>query len=118
MKIIRVHHAPDGQTHFEDIDWPEIPTPSGAYVRTETRSAGITMFAIQPPGYYADWHPAPSRRLVIMISGAAEVGVSDGETRLINAGDVILFEDIDGPGHTMRVVGDQDRVALHVSLEE
>jgi uncharacterized cupin superfamily protein len=52
-----------------------------------------------------------------MVSGAAEVSVSDGETRTINAGDVVLFEDIDGPGHTMRVIGNVDRVALHVSLE-
>jgi quercetin dioxygenase-like cupin family protein len=118
MKITRVHHGSDGQTHFEDIDWAETPTPSGAYTRTDTRTAGITMFAIQPPGYYADWHPAPSRRLVIMISGAAEVGVSDGETRTLGAGDIILFEDIDGPGHTMKVLGDVDRVAMHVSLEE
>lgn len=117
MKIIRVHHGPDGQTHFEDVEWAETPTPSGAYVRTDTRQAGITMFAIQPPGFFADWHPAPSRRLVTMVSGAAEVGVSDGETRTINAGDVVLFEDVDGPGHTMRVIGEADRVALHVSLE-
>jgi uncharacterized cupin superfamily protein len=52
-----------------------------------------------------------------MVSGAAEVGVSDGEMRTINSGDVVLFEDVDGPGHTMRVIGDVDRVALHVSLE-
>ena len=117
MKMTRVYHGTDGQTHFKDIDWTTTPTAGGAYMRTDTRQAGITMFAIQPPGFFADWHPAPSRRLVIMVSGAAEVGVSDGETRSINAGDVILFEDIDGPGHTMRVIGNEDRVALNVSLE-
>jgi uncharacterized cupin superfamily protein len=53
-----------------------------------------------------------------MVSGAAEVSVSDGETRTINTGDVILFEDVHGPGHTMRVIGDVDRVALHVSLQD
>jgi quercetin dioxygenase-like cupin family protein len=118
MKIIRVHHGIDGHSHFEDIEWATTPIPSGAYVRTDTRLAGITMFAIQPPGFFADWHPAPSRRLVTMVSGAAEVSVSDGATRTINAGDIILFEDVDGPGHTMRVIGNVDRVALHVSLKD
>jgi quercetin dioxygenase-like cupin family protein len=118
MNIIRVHHGSDGQTHFEDIEWATTPTPSGAYVRTDTRKAGITMFAIQPPGFFADWHSAPSRRLVTMISGAAEINVSDGESRTVNVGNVILFEDVDGPGHTMRVIGNEDRVALHVSLDD
>ena len=53
-----------------------------------------------------------------MISGAAEINVSDGESRTVNVGNVILFEDIDGPGHTMRVIGNEDRVALHVSLDD
>lgn len=118
MLIIRVHLGSDGQTHFEDIEWATTPTPNGAYVRTDIRKAGVTMFAIQPPGFFADWHPAPSRRLVTMVSGVAEIGVSDGETRKVNSGDVILFEDVDGPGHTMRVIGNADRIALHVSLGE
>jgi quercetin dioxygenase-like cupin family protein len=118
MKITRVYLGSDNQSHFEDVDWPEATVPDGTYTRTETRQASTTMFATQPPGFFADWHPAPSRRLFTMISGRAEVGVSDGETRVINGGDVILFEDVTSPGHTMRVVGDQPRVALHVSLAD
>ena len=30
----------------------------------------------------------------------------------------VLFEDVTGPGHTMRVMGDEPRVAQHVSLED
>ena len=118
MKITHVYHGSDDQTHFEEIDWIETPTQDASYTRTEMRNAGITMFAIQPAGYFADWHPAPGRRLVTMISGSAEVGVSDGEKRTIGPGDVILFEDQTGPGHTLRVLGSEPRVALHVSLAD
>lgn len=116
MKVIRVHLGDDGETHFQDVEWPEHPTPDGAFTRTDILKAGETNFATQPPGFFADFHPAPSRRLVTVVSGSAEVTVSDGETRVLRAGDVVLFEDVTGPGHTMRTLGDEPRVALHVSL--
>jgi quercetin dioxygenase-like cupin family protein len=118
MKIIRVYHGDDGESHFQDIDLPTQPVANGTYERTEMRPAGETMFAIQPPGFFADWHPAPSRRFFVMVSGSAEVQVSDGEKRTLKGGDVVLFEDVDGPGHTMRVLGDEPRIGLHVSLRE
>jgi quercetin dioxygenase-like cupin family protein len=117
MKIIRVYYGDDGQTHFEDVELETHRVEGPGFSRTEVLAAGETNFAIQPPGYFADWHPAPSRRYVTIVSGSAEIGVSDGETRSAVPGDVILFEDVTGPGHTMRVLGDEPRVALHVSLE-
>jgi len=54
MKITHVYHGSDDQTHFEEIDWIETPTQDASYTRTEMRNAGITMFAIQPAGYFAD----------------------------------------------------------------
>ena len=116
MKAIRVSADNDGETHFEDVDLPTHSVANGTYVRTETLPAAETMFAIQEPGFFADWHPAPTKRIFVMVSGSAEVGVSDGEVRTIKQGDVILFEDVTGKGHTMRVIGDVPRVGMHVSL--
>ena len=116
MKAIRVYDGNDGETHFEDVDLPTHAVANGTYERTETLAAAETMFAIQPPGFFADWHPAPTRRIFMMVSGSAEVEVSDGEKRTLAQGDVVLFEDVTGKGHTMRVIGDQPRVGLHVSL--
>ena len=116
MKIIRVYLGGDGQTHFEDVEWEERLTGDRAFARTDALRAGEANFAIQPPGFFANFHPAPSRRLFVMVSGSAEVTVSDGEARVIEAAGVVLFEDVSGPGHTMRVLGDAPRVALHVTL--
>lgn len=117
MKAIRVYSGDDGETHFEDIDLPTHPVANGTYVRTEMLAAAETMFAIQEPGFFADWHPAPTCRIFVLVSGSAEIGVSDGEMRTIEQGGVILFEDVAGKGHTMRVIGDVPRVGMHVSLE-
>jgi quercetin dioxygenase-like cupin family protein len=117
MNVIRVYCGDDGVTHFEDVDWPMAPTSVEGYDRSAELSAVLTMFASQPPGYFADWHPAPSRRLFVLISGSAEIGVSDGTTRRLAPGDVALLEDVAGPGHTMRVLGDTPRMAMHVTLE-
>ncbi|MDA1035677.1 MAG: hypothetical protein O3B65_02200 [Chloroflexi bacterium] len=116
MKAIRVYADTQGETHFEDVDLPTHAVANGTYVRTETRAAAETMFAIQPPGFFADWHPAPTNRIFVMVSGSAEVEVSDGEMRTLTLGDVVLFEDVTGKGHTMRVIGDDPRVGMHVSL--
>ena len=118
MRIIRVYHGDDGETHFEDVALETHRVEGPGFSRTRAFAADEANFAVQPPGFFADWHPAPSRRLFTMVAGSAEVGVSDGETRVIRTGDVILFEDVTGPGHTMRVLGNEPRVALHVRLTE
>lgn len=116
MKIVHVYCGADGQTHFEDIEWEETLREDGMITRTAMRKTDETMFATQAPGTFIDWHTAPGHRLVTMVSGTAEVGVSDGEKRIVRQGDVLLFEDTIGPGHTMRVLGNEPRVALHVNL--
>ena len=117
MRLIRVFEGNDGETHFEDIEWEETPTPSGKYVRTDMRKASETMFAIQEPGFFEDWHPAPTKRLFVMVAGTAEVRVTDGEMRTLHQGAVVLFDDVGSRGHTMHVIGDVPRVGMHVSLD-
>ena len=118
MNVIRVYHGVDGESHFEDGDWLVEKVGSGDYVRSAPRRAGETTFASQPPGFFNDWHAAPSCRFFVMISGSCEIAVSDGEARTFTKGDVLLLEDLEGPGHTMRVVGNEPRVAMHVLLED
>lgn len=118
MKVLRVYHGDDDQTHFEEVDLPLEPSTGASNHRTPPRPASQAMFASQNPGSFLDWHPAPSRRLFVLVAGSAEVGVTDGEKRTITKGDVVLFEDVTGPGHTMRVLGGTPRVALHVRMED
>ena len=54
-----------------------------------------------------DWHPAPRRQYVIILSGQLEIGLGDGTTRRFGPGDARLVEDTTGQGHTTRVVSDE-----------
>ena len=54
--------------------------------------------------YDLDWHPAPRRQYIIILAGAVQITASDGEKRIIGAGEVILVEDIKGKGHLSKAV--------------
>ena len=54
-----------------------------------------------------DWHPAPRRQYVIIVSGQLEIGLGDGTTRRFGPGAARLVEDTTGQGHTTRVVSDE-----------
>ena len=59
-------------------------------------------------GLSADWHPAPGKRFVMVLSGVSEIEVGDGERRQFGPGSVVLVTDAKGQGHRTRVVGNQE----------
>ena len=112
MKFIRLYTGDDGETHCEEKDvaeMPALPAPQNA-----TRVA----FNSSPPGYFSDWHPAPRRQYVITLAGEAEIGLKDGSTYRLKAGDVNLAEDTTGGGHTTRVVSDVPRISVQIPLAD
>ncbi len=78
--------------------------------------ASSVTFLSAPPGYFADWHTAVRLQYLFHLSGSAEIVVSDGESRIFRAGDILLVEDITGKGHTARVVGDEKVVIVAVPV--
>ena len=61
-----------------------------------------------PQAMARGWHPTPARQFVIVVRGVIDVEVSDGETRRLEAGSMIFFEDVGGKGHLNRIVDDQE----------
>lgn len=60
-------------------------------------------------GVPTDWsgevpHPAPARMVFVAVEGEYEVTVSDGTTRRLTPGSVLLLEDTTGDGHSTRVI--------------
>ena len=112
MGTFRLYTGADGESHIERIDlgrtvdWVKgLPTTQIA-------------FREDPVGRFIDWHPAPRRQFVIILSGALEIGFGDGTTRVFGPGDARLVEDITGRGHTTRVHGDQPCVVATIPLAE
>jgi quercetin dioxygenase-like cupin family protein len=115
IMIIRNYAGEDGKSHFEEIHL-SFEAYAGVRERTALQGATSVRFARWPAGFFLDWHNAPRRQYVIILSGQVEIGIEE-ETKLLKAGDIALEEDLTGQGHTARVVGDQPLSYAVVPLE-
>jgi hypothetical protein len=109
MGIYRLYTGSDGESHIEELRL-------GEGLASLTPTAGI-QFRESPAGNFLDWHPAPRRQWVIILSGELEIGLGDGSLRRFGPGDARLGEDTTGHGHTTRVVGSEPCVMAYVPLE-
>lgn len=71
-----------------------------------------------PPGWDADWHPAPVRELAVYLSGEGEIEASDGTVRRLEPGTILLVEDTTGKGHKTRVTGADEMLVVIVTLPD
>jgi quercetin dioxygenase-like cupin family protein len=110
MKIVRIYTGADHQTHFEDL----------AADTFATLAANVGEGPIRvnqgPAKSFSDFHNAPRRQYVVVMSGAMEIEISDGTTRHLIPGDVLVAEDLTGKGHITRGIGDDPRISLAVPL--
>ena len=104
MGTFRLSTGPDGQGRIERID---IDKQSDWLKGLPTTQIS---FNVWPVGRFLDWHPAPRRQFVIILSGQLEIGCGDGSTQVFGPGDARLVEDTTGKGHTTRVHGNQPAV--------
>jgi hypothetical protein len=108
-----------GITHFRDeyLVWQVF---QGA--RNETAlvtpylNAEKIGFLRLPQGLSLDWHPAPGKRFVLVLTGIVQVEAGDGERRTFAPGSVLLVTDTQGPGHRTVVVGEQDVLATWIPV--
>ncbi len=110
MGTFRLYTGPDGQGRIEAIDLAKKPEWTRGLVATQIS------FRAWPVGEFLDWHPAPRRQFVIILSGQLEIGLGDGSKHVFGAGDARLVEDTTGQGHTTRVLGAQPCVTATVPL--
>ena len=109
--LTRMYTGPDGLTHFR-----EIPMPVGQF----TKVAGY-IFNRPRPGQAPndrppEFHNASNRRLVITLSGKAEIVGSAGNQLFIADKDhMLLAEDLTGKGHTTKGI---DWVTLFVEIDQ
>ena len=110
MGIYRLYTGTDGESHIAELKLADHPDLSKLQ-----STAGIS-FREAPAGNFIDWHPAPRRQWVIILSGQLEIGLGDGTLRQFGPGDARLVEDTTGHGHTTRVVGNQPCVTATVPV--
>ena len=110
MGTFRMYTGSDGQTHIETIDLANTSS------WTEGLQTSKITFRSAPAGRFSDWHPAPRRQFVIILSGQLEIGLGDGSKHVFGPGDARLVEDTTGKGHTTAVHGAEPCVTATVPL--
>ena len=115
MKIVRIYTGDDGESHFEDVEISLADDGFGGVISEPVKAKSV-MFRETGGQYNLDYHNAPRRQYVIILSGQLETGFGDGSKRVFGPGDARLVEDITGQGHTTGVYGDQPCVTATIPL--
>lgn len=107
-------------THFRDEELPwqlqQSSDPGHPGLVTPFLDAEKIGFLRISIGYSSDWHPAPGKRFVMVLSGIAEIEVGGGQRRKFGAGSILLVTDVTGRGHKTRVLGNQDVLLVWVPV--
>ena len=113
-KYTRVYADADGESHFEDVEVVleevDYAPPAPPLYITEFGPATKVVFLGMTTDWHGEvWHPSPHRQLSQIRPGLGrlEQKVSDGETRIQGPGEVWLFEDTWGKGHSTRPLPDE-----------
>ncbi len=112
MQIVRVFSGDDGESHFENVS-----TEAFAKIANNLGTGDIQVNE-RPVPSFSDYHNAPRRQYVVILSGVAEFETADGAKCQLHPGDVLVAEDLTGHGHIARGLGDEVRVSLAVPLAD
>ena len=114
MRITRFLATPDGGSHFEEIDIPITNERQDAEGNTlllsNTYTSPGVCFVDLPEGLDQDWHQAPTRQIVVVLSGRLEVTTTDNRVRQWSTGEAFIASDVAGQGHKTRTIDGPARV--------
>jgi len=116
MRVHNLYADANGQSHFRDIEIEWAEQTNAGKLSKRLPATGIIFREVQPD-YDLDWHPAPRRQYIINLDAGVKITASDGEARIIKAGEVILVEDTSGKGHLSKAVESKIRNCIFVPVE-
>ena len=70
--IVRIYTGDDGQTHFEDL-----PLPPEESQDVALQAGANLVFPCFPADFWSDWHTAPRRQYIFILTGQMEIGIGD-----------------------------------------
>jgi quercetin dioxygenase-like cupin family protein len=106
-----------GESHFEDVSLdisvsPAEPGVAELWISDQVDVDRAHFVMVQAIDQVPDWHCAPRRQFVVFLNGWVRITVSDGESRTLPAGSVVLAEDLTGSGHVTEHEPGERRVLL------
>ena len=116
MKIHRLYADDNGESHFGDVQVEYTAATRGGRLSARLPATGV-IFREVPADYDLDWHPAPRRQYIVNLDAGVQITASDGETRRIGAGEVLLVEDTWGKGHLSKALDATLRHCIFITLD-
>jgi len=120
LTYTRIYADESGTSHFEELsvelDRPHSAPSVPSFQMSAPIEVSLARLSVMPPGFVADWHPAPRRQYSLHLSGELEVEVGDGQIRRLGPGSIVLLEDVSGQGHRTRVIGEEPMVGAFLHL--
>jgi quercetin dioxygenase-like cupin family protein len=122
MKITTFETTSAGESKFRDIEIPLALQRDDGFGHTLSLSTPYASPNVQfvelPAGLDQDWHNAPARQIVVVLSGVIEVETTDGARRQWRAGEAFLPADVTGRGHRTRCIDGAVRLLFAPLPEE
>ena len=116
MKIHNLYTDENGESHFRDIEIEWAENAARQQIVEAVPATGV-IFRETEAEHNVDWHPAPRRQYIVNLDAGVKITASDGESRFIAAGDVILVEDTTGKGHLSDHIEGKIRHSLFIPIE-
>lgn len=107
----------DGSTRFRDRVVPLSGNLDAMRLSVVLPATSLS-FRWTPGTFDFDFHPAPRRRLVMVLEGGLEITVSDGESRIFRPGDILEIRDTSGRGHRSRALDGAPFRSAFVALDD
>ena len=105
MKLVRIFTGDDDESHFEVHSQTDYFTFSERNnTRTAIQKACGIIFATRDTSAEVKFHNPASRQYGLYLSARVELGVGDGDSIIMEEGDILLAEDTTGRGHTSKVL--------------
>ena len=105
FNIIRLYTDKDGISHFQQVSPHDMNTNilesvPGLLFSPMMHATGFILETFSAD-FFIDWHTPPDgkRYAGIFVEGSMCFEASDGEKRIVSAGDVLFYEDTTGQGH-------------------
>jgi hypothetical protein len=117
MHHLRIWADEAGESHLEEVSLditvsPVEPGVAELWVAGAIDVDRVHFVTVQAVDQKPDWHCAPRRQFVVFLDGWVRITVSDGESRTLPAGSVVMVEDLTGRGHITEHEPGERRVLL------
>lgn len=121
----RLYSDKSGNSHFDKVTVSynllqyDKDTPAVWMDANGKRVAKSITFMAAPTGWDGSaHHPPPAKQFFIVLSGSVAFTASDGETRILQPGQIILMEDHTGIGHGSFNAGQGVALVAAIALPE